>query len=202
MAHHNLGKRHDAWSTLRSQRRVRSCHIKSPVHQSGLWAKPHLCRSRVLCGINNMGKTRRNNKIWWRRGLFPNGNVCNAFRGQSLLLPRFHALSFDYPFFPFMHLYCTTKKWRDKTSLRAEMCKMFMQMVMQRGFTWRGSHDNLFWFAKSVTAGRMAKESWLQRLHVKPLIARIQIEFLCNINEFIYCNTLHFFLAKNNSLLF
>uniref|UniRef100_UPI00406D20C6 transporter substrate-binding domain-containing protein n=1 Tax=Weizmannia sp. FSL W8-0676 TaxID=2954703 RepID=UPI00406D20C6 len=43
----------------------------------------------------------------------------------------------------------------------------------------------------------MAKESWLQRLHVKPLIARIQIEFLCGINEFIYCNTLHFFLAKN-----
>ncbi|AEH47101.1 hypothetical protein Geoth_1105 [Parageobacillus thermoglucosidasius C56-YS93] len=72
-----------------------------------------------------------------------------------------------------------------------------MQMVMQRGFTWRGSHDNLFGFAKSVTAGRLAKESWLQRLHVKPSIARIQIEFLCNINEFIYCNTLHFFLAKN-----
>lgn len=72
-----------------------------------------------------------------------------------------------------------------------------MQMVMQRGFTWRGSHDNLFGFAKSVTAGRLAKESWLQRLHVKPLIARIQIEFLCGINEFIYCNTLHFFLAKN-----
>ncbi|MED4344313.1 MULTISPECIES: hypothetical protein [Heyndrickxia] len=43
----------------------------------------------------------------------------------------------------------------------------------------------------------MAKESWLQRLHVKPLIARIQIEFLCGIKEFIYCNTLHFFLAKN-----
>jgi len=43
----------------------------------------------------------------------------------------------------------------------------------------------------------LAKESWLQRLHVKPLIARIQIEFLCGINEFIYCNTLHFFLAKN-----
>ncbi|SHF92173.1 hypothetical protein SAMN02745208_02906 [Heyndrickxia coagulans DSM 1 = ATCC 7050] len=73
-----------------------------------------------------------------------------------------------------------------------------MQMVMQRGFTWRGSHDNLFGFAKSVTAGRLAKESWLQRLHVKPLIARIQIEFLCGINEFIYCNTLHFFLAKNS----
>ncbi|GMO00761.1 hypothetical protein [Parageobacillus thermoglucosidasius] len=73
-----------------------------------------------------------------------------------------------------------------------------MQMVMQRGFTWRGSHDNLFGFAKSVTAGRLAKESWLQRLHVKPSIARIQIEFLCNINEFIYCNTLHFFLAKNS----
>jgi hypothetical protein len=71
-------------------------------------------------------------------------------------------------------------------------------MVMQRGFTWRGSHDNLFGFAKSVTAGRLAKESWLQRLHVKPLIARIQIEFLCGINEFIYCNTLHFFLAKNS----
>jgi len=77
------------------------------------------------------------------------------------------------------------------------MCKISMQMVMQRGFTWRGSHDNLFGFAKSVTAGRLAKESWLQRLHVKPLIARIQIEFLCGINEFIYCNTLHFFLAKN-----
>ncbi|MEC5270214.1 FGGY-family carbohydrate kinase [Heyndrickxia coagulans] len=45
----------------------------------------------------------------------------------------------------------------------------------------------------------MAKESWLQRLHVKPLIARIQIEFLCGINEFIYCNTLHFFLAKNTN---
>jgi len=74
-------------------------------------------------------------------------------------------------------------------------------MVMQRGFTWRGSHDNLFGFAKSVTADRLAKESWLQRLHVKPSIARIQIEFLCNINEFIYCNTLRFFLAKNNHLL-
>ncbi|KDE48589.1 hypothetical protein DI44_08600 [Geobacillus sp. CAMR5420] len=72
-----------------------------------------------------------------------------------------------------------------------------MQMVMQRGFTWRGSHDNLFGFAKSIAAGRLAKESWLQRLHVKPSIARIQIEFLFDINEFIYCNTLHFFLAKN-----
>jgi hypothetical protein len=68
---------------------------------------------------------------------------------------------------------------------------------MQRGFTWRGSHDNLFGFAKSVAAGRLAKESWLQRLHVKPSIARIQIKFLYDINEFIYCNTLHFFLAKN-----
>jgi hypothetical protein len=50
------------------------------------------------------------------------------------------------------------------------MCKIFMQMVMQWGFTWRDSRDNLFVFAKSVTAGRLAKESWLQRLHVKPLI--------------------------------
>ncbi|BBW97694.1 hypothetical protein GsuE55_25270 [Geobacillus subterraneus] len=41
----------------------------------------------------------------------------------------------------------------------AEMCKIFMQMVMQWGFTWRGSRDNLFGFAKSVTAGRLAKEN-------------------------------------------
>jgi hypothetical protein len=65
--------------------------------------------------------------------------------------------------------------------LKCRDVQNFMQMVMQRGFTWRGSHDNLFGFAKSVTAGLLAKESWLQRLHVKPSIARIRIEFLCNI---------------------
>jgi hypothetical protein len=81
------------------------------------------------------------------------------------------------------------------------MCKIFMQMVMQRGFTWRGSHDNLFGFAKSVTAGRLAKESWLQRLHVKPSIARIQIEFFMQYKRIYILQYSALFPCKKHPLI-
>jgi len=68
---------------------------------------------------------------------------------------------------------------------------------MQRGYTWRESHHNLFLFCQNYWSWRLTKESWLQRIHAKPLMDRSHIcIFIHNFDIGILQHSV-FFLAEN-----